>query len=190
MKNKTLTITLFVLVALVQLFVPIEMIWDREETLNHGTEYHFETAPIDPNDPFRGKYVALNFLERSIPIDTADNWQKGEVFYAVLGVNDEGFAYVSSVSRDIPNEADYLEMRTSFISSTSPYSMSLYFPFDRFYVEESKAKPAEQVYFESTRDSTQKTYAVVRVREGKAVLEDVQIDGVSIIDMVSEGKDG
>ena len=48
-------LSVFILVALVQLFVPAKMILDREDILDMGKEYKFKTEPIDPNDPFRGK---------------------------------------------------------------------------------------------------------------------------------------
>ena len=64
MNKKILLISAFVLVVLVQLYVPAKMIWGREEVLNTGTEYKFRTAPIDPNDVFRGKYINLNYEAR------------------------------------------------------------------------------------------------------------------------------
>ena len=64
----------FVLVALMQLFVPANMIWSREKVLNEGKIYKFKTAPIDPNDPFRGKYISLNFEQNAIEVNNADDW--------------------------------------------------------------------------------------------------------------------
>ena len=61
MINKKTQIVLFVLVALAQLYVPAKMIWDQEDVLKNGSEYKFKTDPVDPNDPFRGKYITLSF---------------------------------------------------------------------------------------------------------------------------------
>ena len=49
-------------------------------------------------------------------------------------------------------------------------------------MEESKAKPAEDIYRKYNRrlDTINKTYAVVAVKDGKAVLKDVFINDKSI----------
>jgi hypothetical protein len=63
------------------------------------------------------------------------------------------------------------------------------YPFDRFYMEESKAFDAERLYSETQGDSTKKTYAVVNVRNGNAVLMDVHINGVPIRDVVKMNRE-
>jgi hypothetical protein len=47
-------------------------------------------------------------------------------------------------------------------------------------MDEFKAPKAETVYRESTRDSTQKTYVVVSILNGDAVIKDVMINDQSI----------
>ncbi|MBD3630845.1 GDYXXLXY domain-containing protein [Cyclobacterium sp.] len=59
MANKKIVLPVFVLIALLQLYLPAKMILDREDILHKGKEYKFKTQPIDPNDPFRGKFIAL-----------------------------------------------------------------------------------------------------------------------------------
>lgn len=68
MNKKKILLLSFFLVAVVQLYVPSKMIWDREEVLRTGTEYKFRTAPIDPTDPFRGKYITLRFDDNTVDI--------------------------------------------------------------------------------------------------------------------------
>jgi hypothetical protein len=54
-------------------------------------------------------------------------------------------------------------------------------------MEEKKAYDAEIVYNESLRDSIDhNTYALVFVKDGKAVLKDVLIDNISIKELVVE----
>jgi uncharacterized membrane-anchored protein len=60
MIKKTI-LPLFALTCLAQWFVPAQMIYDQEQVLREGKTYHFKTAPIDPSDPFRGKYITLSF---------------------------------------------------------------------------------------------------------------------------------
>lgn len=59
---KTIHIFLiFVLVAALQLFIPAQMILKQETILKKGTAYKFKAQPVDPSDPFKGKYINLNY---------------------------------------------------------------------------------------------------------------------------------
>lgn len=53
-------------------------------------------------------------------------------------------------------------------------------------MDEYKAPKAEAAYRESTRDSTQKTYAVVSILNGDAVAKDVLINGQSIRQVIRQ----
>ncbi len=64
--------------------------------------------------------------------------------------------------------------------------MEIEYPFDRFYLEESKAPEAERAYWEANRDTTQVAYALVAVKNGHAALKDVMINNKSVIDVVNE----
>lgn len=68
MKNKNIIIILFLIVAVAQLFVPLQMIYNQEDIINTGKIVKFQCEPIDPNDPFRGKYITLNFKESEIKV--------------------------------------------------------------------------------------------------------------------------
>ena len=54
------------------------------------------------------------------------------------------------------------------------------FPFDRFYMEESKAYDAELTYNRTLPDTSQVAYALVNIKNGESVLKDVMINGISI----------
>ncbi|MCP3932456.1 MAG: GDYXXLXY domain-containing protein, partial [Bacteroidetes bacterium] len=64
--------------------------------------------------------------------------------------------------------------------------LTIAYPFDRFYMEESKADDAEDIYREFQRDNRRAAYALVNIKEGKAVLKDVLIDGISIRELAKE----
>ena len=57
MKTSKLLIGCFALVAVAQLTVPAWMIVSHERTLLTGKVFKFRTAPVDPYDAFRGRYV-------------------------------------------------------------------------------------------------------------------------------------
>ena len=60
MKRKYIFI-LFIILAVAQIAVPAQMIFGREAILKAGTAYKFSTEPVDPSDPFKGKYITLNY---------------------------------------------------------------------------------------------------------------------------------
>jgi uncharacterized membrane-anchored protein len=190
MISKKILLSVFILVALAQLFVPAKMILDREDILETGTEYKFKTEPIDPNDPFRGKYINLNYKEDAIEIQNEMEWLRGETIYVFLTTDNQGFAKIQSVSKDNPNnEQAYLKTKVDYVTSNGSNKLTLYLPFDRYYMEESKAYDAELAYRESQVDTNQVAYALVIIKEGEAVLKDVFIDGVSIREIVKNRKE-
>ena len=86
-----LRILIFGVVVLAQLAVPAAMIWQREQTLNQGRVWKFRTAPVDPVDVIRGRYIALRFAAEEFA------WPKtlpnaGRTVYVRLKEDDAGFA--------------------------------------------------------------------------------------------------
>ncbi|WP_405566265.1 GDYXXLXY domain-containing protein [Polaribacter sp. Asnod6-C07] len=181
MKSKKIIFILFLLVAILQLLAPTKMIYDQENTLKNGKALKFLTEPIDPNDPFRGKYIRMNYDINSF--NTKDTiWERKQEIYVYL--NDSlGFATLKTVSKTkLEIDNNYVKAEVSWYDN---YNNKLRFnlPFDRFYMEESKAKPAEDlVRINNRRDSlkTNITFAMVYLNDDKFVLENVFINDVSI----------
>jgi len=182
MKTKNILIA-FAITALAQLFVPVKMIYDCEMTAKEGTEYKFKAEPIDPNDPFRGKYITLAFaMEYLTTKDTT--WQAGETAYITLAKDNQGFAKAANLSREKP-EGDYITIEITYKIAATQLHLKL--PFDRYYMEESKAAAAENAYAEYANLTNYKpVYAIVAVKEGNAVLRDVVIDGMPIKEYVEK----
>ena len=193
MKYKKIAVTVFILTCLAQLFVPAKMIFDREDILNSGTEYKFRTEPLDPNDPFRGKYITLRYTDNVFPVDSPGYWaDKGEI-YVQLKKDEDGFAIIENIWEEAPDKGDYVIAKVSrniaastLFDPTHKKSITIQYPFNRFYMEEYKAPDAEKTYREAARDTGQTTYALVNIKDGEAVLKDVMIDGKSIKDIVKE----
>jgi uncharacterized membrane-anchored protein len=185
MIKKKILLSVFILVALVQLFVPAKMILDREDILDMGKEYKFKTEPIDPNDPFRGKYITLRYEEDVIEIQNEADWIRGEIIYVFLKTDNEGFAKIKSVSKENPTDnQDFLKTKVSHVTGNGSNKLTIDYPFDRYYMEESKAYDAELTYRESQLDTSQIAYALVSIKDGEAVLKDVLINGISIREIV------
>jgi uncharacterized membrane-anchored protein len=177
MKNKTYYIIAFAIVALVQAFVPINMILHREDVLNTGVLYKFKCAPVDPNDPFRGKFVILSFeAERFETTDSS--WKVADPVYAILENDAAGFAKINSLQRTAPESGDYISVEIIGIYTDG---IRLKLPFDRYYIEESKAKAAEEVYWKNPTT----TVAYVYVTDGSPVLSKLMI-GEETIEQAAE----
>lgn len=181
MKNKKkLIIIAFFLLSLVQLSVLFKQIYDNEKTLEVGTKYDFEIAPIDPNDILRGEYLTLNIKEDRIKLEEPIDLEDVEKIYATLEKDGENsFAKVKEISITKPNSTDndYIILH-DFYSSDSVVFFS--FPFKKYYIEESMASRIESIYNEYLQDSTKKCSATVYIKDGKAVLSDLLLDGKSV----------
>ena len=177
----------FVLMVLVQLYVPGKMIFQKEQVLLDGKEFRFRTAPIDPNDPFRGKYITLSFNETEVKVQDSVDWYSGDPVFVYLTTDSAGYATIQSVTKDKPGELDnYINATIDYVIADTVSTVFVSYPFDRFYMEESKAPAAEQIYNEAAVDTNQVAYAVVMVKSGEAVVRDVMIDGVSILDIIKK----
>lgn len=186
MQTKKILLTVFALVVIAQLFVPAKMIFDREQILKEGKVMKFRTAPVDPYDPFRGKYITLNFKDDFVMVEDRKEWSYNEKVYAILEADSVGFARVSILEKEIPDgDYVYLETMIDYVDYNED-KVWLDFPFNRYYMEESKAFEAELSYRDSQRDSLSITWAEVSILDGQAVLKDVMIDGVRIEEVVKK----
>ena len=108
--NRKIILPAFVIMSLVQLYIPAKMIFDAEYVLEDGKEFLFRTAPIDPTDPFRGKYIVLTFEEASAQVDPKEEWFQGAPLFVNLTTDEEGFAKIQSVAKEEPVDTeDYIK---------------------------------------------------------------------------------
>lgn len=190
MKSKNFIIPVFATMVLLQLAVPGKMIWDREVILESGKEFKFKTRPIDPNDPFRGKFVVLDFLNDEVPVENAEDWIYGTTVYAIIGEDEEGFVRFTGLSKTAPKEeVDYLKTKVEGAIIYNENRVTVDLPFNRLYMDEYKAPEAERLYRESQVDTTTVAYGLVAIKDGRPVLKDVMIDGVSIRELVKQRMD-
>ncbi len=190
---KTLHIfIIFVIVAIAQLFIPTKMILDQEDILDTGTVYKFRTQPVDPSDPFRGKYIDLRY-EMSSARTNDNSWKRDDKAFLYLEVDSLGFAKTDTISKQkLKNKKDFIMVKINRFDDklwikNSGFMVHFNLPFYRFYMEESKAKPAEDAYRKAQRDSLlNNIYGLVYIKDGEAVLKDVIINDVSIAKYVEE----
>lgn len=177
MNKLKFSFTLFAILSILQLAIPVWMIANREMTLRHGRLFRFRTAPVDPYDAFRGRFVALQVSPNFAPLSNSEEFAANKKVFAQLGEDNEGFAKIIAISANRPTGSDYVTCRVNSFTDSLVY---LQFPFDRYYMDEHSAPAAEAAYREHSRREVQDIYVAVRVKDGDAVVEALFIAGVSI----------
>lgn len=181
-----------ILVCLAQMGVPVSMMYSYEKTLNEGVAYRFKVRPVDPADPFRGRYVRLAFDEenvrdqnRSFPgVESIPEKQRHA--FALIETGADGLAKVVALPGQEPSSGDYIKV------GVTVYNKKLYgisFPFDRYYAEESKAPNIENVVRNGrTLDETNEITAQVYIKSGRGVIAELFVGDQTIHDYLSEEK--
>lgn len=169
-----------VLAALV-VAVPVCLILAHEEAIRRGEVFRFRTAPVDPYDAFRGRYVALGFPPAEATVAAYTKLTPGQKVFVTLGRDDEGFARLDAVSPERPSSPSYLRLAVSRISGSRVF---FELPFDRFYMNERLAPEAERVYRHTSWERRDETWVEVRVYRGRAVVEELFVGGRPIADLL------
>ncbi|WP_298510003.1 GDYXXLXY domain-containing protein [uncultured Kordia sp.] len=183
--KKTHIYILFGLMVIAQIFASAQIVYKYESIISPENVYKFKTAPIDPNNPFMGKYVDLNF-EMNFFVTEDTDWHYGQTAYAYISKDENGYAVLETLSKEIlPNsEFDYVAVETS---RHYHEGVRFQFPFNTYYMKETKAYDAELLYRRNNRtENQQDVYAIVHIKNGNHVLTDVIIDGVSLKDAVED----
>ncbi|MFN2467581.1 MAG: GDYXXLXY domain-containing protein [Gaiellaceae bacterium] len=131
MTRRRLAWFLLLLAALVLL--PIGLVVWNEVKLATGKEVLLEVRPVDPNDPFRGEYVALSYpiARTRLPAGVGT----GDTVYVVLVPGDRVWR-AAGVVRDRP-------ARGTFIRGRAGGFPGIEFGIETFYVEEGDARRYE-----------------------------------------------
>lgn len=191
---KKLSLIVLIVLAAVQFAVPLSLIRNKERILHEGEVYRFLTRPIDPADPFQGRYVRLGYLNDRIAWpehDEPDIAYKARI-YATIETGDDGFARFTGWSLEPPKAGSYLETRyegqyrtwNQATGKNEYKGLRIDIPFDRFYMDEAKAPRAETLARDATR--TTNCWVEVRILNGKAVIEDVFAEGQSLRVLAAE----
>ena len=165
-------VVVFLVVALVQIAVPASMIWERERTLRHGHVWKFRTAPVDPVDAFRGRYVALEFEVEAQEITAPPNVESGRTVFVTLAPDIDGFARIDQISSMPPAGHDFMEARLA--------GKTVSLPFDKYWVTERDAPAAEAAYAAQSTREKRNAFVTVRVFKGDAALEQLYLDGLPL----------
>ena len=170
----------FGVLCLLQLGAAASGIARYERTLTAGADVLLAVAPVDPADPFRGRYVTLAFdLEQASHKLQGRGPAYDEPVYVMLKVDAGRVATVDYVTSDRPASGLYMKADSGWQDSDTTIHVSL--PFKRYYMNEALAPAAEEAYRQAiVRDDGKKNYARVRLLDGRAVIEAVLLDGKPI----------
>lgn len=165
---------LFALVAIIQLATPVYMAWKWEDILQNGQRFSWQTAPVDPYDPFKGRYIDLNFKNTSGPLLGQDSMEYGRSAYAAIAEDSAGKAYISGVGASQPADKAFVRVKINYVEHNTVH-VSL--PFKRYYLPERMAPAAETAYRRHTNESG---IATVRIKDGFAVIEQLYLNGKTL----------
>ena len=175
---KKLRLIIFIVVALAQISLPASMIWKRQRTLREGRLWKFRTAPTDPVDAMRGRYLTLRFAAETFP-QREPVPDHGDMLYVKLKEDADGFAVVDEISNE-PQSGNSIVRADNYGYSAG--QNRIHFPFDSFWVSEADAPAAEEAYVEHSRRDKLDAYVTVRVRGSDAAVEELYVAGQPLRD--------
>ena len=179
MKKHRLLVMFFITV-LLQLTTPLYMAWRWENILQTGQLFYWETAPVDPYDAFRGRYIDLNFKHTQGQVVAGEQLEYGQTAFALIS-EAEGKAYLTSVSPQRPPEGAYVKVRVHYVDGNTVH-VSL--PFKRYYLPEHIAPAAESAY----RENAEASVAAVRIKDGLAVIEEIYLGDKTLTDYLQNAR--
>lgn len=171
-------VLVFGLLCAAQLAVPASSIWQAERVLAEGRLLRFRTAPVDPADLVRGRYVALRFEAVEGPRVGPASLLPGQRAHVLLEEDAEGFARISGVTARRPEGGTYFDTRVEAIDDER---VRIRFPVDRLYLPERKALAVERAWQAA---AGRNGWAEIRVHQGRALIERLSIEGVPVLEHV------
>ncbi|WP_341878016.1 GDYXXLXY domain-containing protein [Defluviitalea saccharophila] len=184
MKKKLLAV--FIVIAVIQLAIPLSMIIRREITLSRGEVYKFQVEPVDPYDPFRGRYVDVRLKNDALIVSKDFESRPGQKVFVTLDKDQKGYAKFAGIQLEKPKQGNYFATKIlySFEDDYGKQEIHVEIPFDRYYMEEKLAPKAEQVY----REEIDNAYLTIRFLKGFGVVEQLFINEMPIEDYLLTGR--
>lgn len=187
---------LFLLIVMAGAAYPVIKIIHYEFPAEPPAIYRFKAGIVDPYDPFRGRYVALNALPNEIMLKEKKKFQNGAYIYAVLSNDKQGIATVSDLVQSPVANMDHLKIRyydhmdpSNSKDKTGGIIYRIRLPFDRFYLNENLAPEAEKAVAEITRQNDGECIIKVKIySDGNYAIEDLEINGRSIHEYLKNNK--
>ena len=173
-----------IIVFTIPILILIGLIIPPTMTSINGEEIRLKTKPVDPTDLFRGSYVALSYdIESVLPSQLSDsireeidNKSEGDFInvYVQLTKESDEIYTIKKVVIKKPYNGIYLKGKLQFPyerelidQSEEPYFIQ--YNLNNYYAPEKIAKKIEAT------TSVKPAIAIVKVKNGNAVLMDIEI---------------
>lgn len=154
--KKIILLASMAVIIIAQSFVIGHFFVDKYDIILGGDTFKFLVTDIDLENAREKGYIEIN-LAKNV---------EGEGNYGVLKIDENGFAELSSVALEKPAFGAYIES-----GSDKEYK----FPFDKYYIDRFIGKSKKAVFTEKSI-----AYITVRIKEGKAELVKMLIDGEEV----------
>jgi hypothetical protein len=130
----------------------------------------------------------LNYDNTRFCVHDKNQYKQNQEVYVSIANDINGYAEISGISKTKPSTPSYIitRIKSAQVFSEDSIYLNVDFPFDRYYMEESKSKEAETMYRKSFRNLANNVYSIVYIKEGNAILTDVKINDKSIKDSVQK----
>jgi uncharacterized membrane-anchored protein len=174
MKSKKIIFGVF---AVIILMIPLYLILNSEDILENGHRHKIRLRGYDPFDPFRGKFLRLNY-DSTIPCDIG--LKDGEEAYILLEKDSLGFSHFAYAKSEKPDHDDYIKAELMYL-----YDGMANIKIDnltKYFINEDKASEAEDVVQGFTRQRPNDIYVAVRVLDGEARLEDIFVEETPLLE--------
>ena len=175
---------LFIISMLLMLAVPVQMIYTYENILDEGEIHRFKPRPIDPSNPFQGRYVRLYFEDRELEYTGArDIFERGNMAYVSLEKDAEGISHAKQIYLSPPKDQAYVKVE---ISSSGKEHVRFRYPFSEYYMNEKMAPLAETEVRKHSNRNEVEVYVDVRIKDGEGIIEQLYVKDQPIEDFLRE----
>jgi uncharacterized membrane-anchored protein len=149
------------------------------DTFYKGEEIVLQTVPVDPSDPFRGDYVALQYEAEQIPSQLVEKEVQNELQKGKYGLKvyvslekQNGVHVPSKVGLEKPESGAYLIGKLDYIAESFNAKEKevayIRYSLDKYFVEDNTGLELEKASAQGD------LVAKVKVKNGYAILTDIE----------------
>jgi hypothetical protein len=170
----------FVIAVVAQWLLPLAGVWRHERILARGTVVRIRCAAPDPYDPLRGRFLAIRPEQTEFPKPDGMPEAGSVPVWATFIADTAGLSTIESLSLEPISGPAVIRLVARFPGwDRKRETVTLEWPVDRFYLNERFAADADRRLADWFR-AGKKPVVELRLLDGRAVLADVLMDGVSI----------
>src|SRR3989344_4931662 len=140
MKKQYLSLVILLSLILILLF---SFIIYNQWPLMTGKKIVLATQPIDPFDPFRGQYIAINYEISNI--NDAEGFKEGDYIYILLKEDEQGIWRREKISESKPDTGDYIRGKVTNVYNKN---IRIEYGIEQFFFERHAELPTRNITVE------------------------------------------